>query len=69
MIAWSNPDESAIIEQGTWVVRQVCHRCPKVISRPEMPPRAEPTVRPGFRLPPVNPGKRIKSKKRRRRNG
>lgn len=54
------------IDRGEWIIRQVTER----VELPEIRKcdlQAGPTVVKGFRSPPINPGKRIKSRKPKKR--
>jgi hypothetical protein len=67
MIAWGSSTPPGIeLDRGEWIIYRATER----VELPEIRRcdlQAPPPIRKGFRTPPINPGKRIKSKKRRSR--
>ena len=67
MIAWvRTPPGTELIANGRWQVFHVVDRT-ELLDIPRHELQAPPPVRKGFRTPPLNPGKRIKSLKPKRR--
>ena len=67
MIAWvRTPPGTELIANGRWQVFHVVDRT-ELLDIPRHELQAPLLVRKGFRTPPLNPGKRIKSLKPKRR--